>query len=50
MPVRILFEFLAACDKLDEFIDAYTSVTREQASSALNAAGDLLVDRPAASR
>lgn len=43
VPVRILFEFVAAGDSLDKFLDAYPSVTREQASSVLEAAGDLLV-------
>lgn len=50
VPVRILFEFVAAGDSLDKFIDAYPSVTREQASSVLEAAGDLLVDRADPSR
>ena len=43
VPVRILFEFVAAGDSLDKFLDAYPSVTREQASSVLEAAGDLVV-------
>lgn len=30
VPVRILFEFLSAGDTLDEFVDAYPSVRREQ--------------------
>ena len=43
VPVRILFEFLAAGDSLDKFLDAYPSVSREQATVVLEAAGDLLV-------
>ena len=44
VPVRILFEFLAAGDSLDKFLDAYPSVSREQATVVLEAAGDLLVN------
>jgi uncharacterized protein (DUF433 family) len=44
VPVRILFQFLAAGDSLDEFLDAYPSVSRGQAITALEAAGDLLTD------
>jgi uncharacterized protein (DUF433 family) len=43
VPVRILFEFLTAGDSLDKFLDAYPSVSREQATTVLQAAGDLLV-------
>ncbi|MDJ0866263.1 MAG: DUF433 domain-containing protein [Myxococcota bacterium] len=43
VPVRILFEFLAAGDSLDKFLDAYPSVSREQTAAVLEAAGDLLV-------
>ena len=43
VPVRILFEFLAAGDSLDKFLDAYPSVSREQATAVLENAGDLLV-------
>ena len=43
VPVRILFEFLAAGDSLDKFLDAYPSVSREQASAVIEAARDLLV-------
>ena len=42
VPVRILFEFLRAGDSLDKFLDAYPSVRREQATAALELAGDLL--------
>lgn len=43
VPVRILFEFLSAGDGLDKFLDAYPSVSREQATAVIEAAGDLLV-------
>ena len=43
VPARILFEFLAAGDSLDKFLDAYPSVSREQATVVLETAGDLLV-------
>ena len=43
VPARILFEFLAAGDSLDKFLDAYPTVSREQATALLEAAGDLLV-------
>jgi uncharacterized protein (DUF433 family) len=42
VPVRVLFEFLSAGDSLDKFLDAYPSVRREQAVTALELAGDLL--------
>ena len=43
VPVRILFEFLSAGDSLDKFLDAYPSVSLEQATAVIEAAGDLLV-------
>ena len=43
VPVRILFEHLAAGDSLDDFLDAFPSVKREQAAVVLELAGDLLV-------
>jgi uncharacterized protein (DUF433 family) len=43
VPVRILFEFLSAGDSLDKFLDAYPSVSREQAAAVLEAAGEILV-------
>lgn len=43
VPARILFEFLTAGDSLDKFLDAYPSVSREQATTMLETAGDLLV-------
>ncbi len=43
VPVRTLFEFLAAGDSLDKYLDAYPSVSREQATAVLEMAGDRLV-------
>ena len=44
VPVRILFEFLAAGDRLDEFLDAYPSVSRAQAVSLIEAAEQIVTD------
>ena len=44
VPVRILFEFLAAGDTLDEFLDAYPSVSRAQAVSLLEVAEQTVID------
>ena len=38
VPVRILIEYLAAGDSLDKFLDAFPSVSREQAVAVLEAA------------
>ena len=38
VPVRILIEYLEAGDRLDEFLDNYPSVTREQAIGVLELA------------
>jgi uncharacterized protein (DUF433 family) len=43
VPVRILFEYLAAGDSLDQFLDAFPSVRREQAVAALELAEDLVM-------
>ena len=50
VPVRILFEFLAAGDSLGDFIDAYPTVSREQAAAVLETAGDLLANGAGPSR
>ena len=44
VPVRILMEFLSAGDSLEEFLDAYPSVSREQAVAVLELARDLLLN------
>jgi uncharacterized protein (DUF433 family) len=43
VPVRILFEYLEAGDSVDEFIDAFPSVRREQAIALLELAEGLVV-------
>jgi uncharacterized protein (DUF433 family) len=45
VPVRILFEHLAAGDSVDTFLDAFPSVRREQAVAVLELAEDLVTDR-----
>lgn len=42
VPVRILFEYLSAGDSVDTFLDAFPSVSREQAVAILGLAGDLV--------
>ena len=44
VPVRILFEFLSAGDRLDGFLDAYPSVSRAQAVSLLEVAVQIVTD------
>lgn len=43
VPVRNLLDYLEAGDSLDEFLDDFPSVTREQAVAALRLAGEMLV-------
>jgi len=43
VPVKNLLDYLAAGDSLDEFLDAFPSVKREQAVAALEIARDLLI-------
>lgn len=45
VPVRILFEYLAAGDSVETFLDAFPSVSREQAVAVLELAEDLVTDR-----
>ncbi len=49
VPVRTLLDYLAAGDPLDEFLDHFPTVSREQAVAALAQAAQLLVThaRPA---
>lgn len=42
VPVQNLIDYLAAGDSLEKFLDAFPSVTREQAAAALELAGDAL--------
>lgn len=43
VPVRILMEHLEAGDRLDEFLDDYPTVTRDQAVRVLECAMSALV-------
>lgn len=45
VPVRILLEFLTAGDSIEEFLDSFPSVKREQAVAALELAGEFLTER-----
>ena len=38
VPIRILIEHLEAGDRLDDFLDSYPTVSRNQAIAALKAA------------
>lgn len=42
VPVRILFEYLAAGDSLEAFLDAFPSVGKDQAVAALELASGAL--------
>ena len=42
VPLKNLIDYLAAGDSLDQFIDDFPSVSREQAIAALEIARDLL--------
>ncbi|MGH2531834.1 MAG: DUF433 domain-containing protein [Thermomicrobiales bacterium] len=42
VPVRTLFDYLAGGDSLDEFLDQFPSVRREQAEAALEIAREAL--------
>ncbi len=44
VPVRTLLDYLEAGDPLDEFLEDFPSVTREQAVAALQIAKQMLVD------
>lgn len=43
VPVRTLLDYLEAGDPLDEFLEDFPSVTREQAVAALELAKQMLV-------
>lgn len=50
VPVRNLMDYLKAGDSLEVFLDAFPSVTREQAVAALEMAREALTPRAAPSR
>jgi uncharacterized protein (DUF433 family) len=43
VPIRTLLDYLEAGDPLDEFLEDFPSVTREQAVATLRFAGQMLV-------
>ncbi len=43
VPVQTLLDYLEAGDSLDEFLDDFPSVTREQAVAALQLAKQMLI-------
>ncbi len=42
VPIKTLLDYLAAGDSLDEFLDHFPSVSREQARAALELAQEML--------
>jgi uncharacterized protein (DUF433 family) len=44
VPVKILLDYLEAGDRLDEFLDHFPSVTREQAIATLELAKEMLTN------
>ena len=44
VPFQNLIDYLAAGDSLETFLDAFPSVSREQATAALELAGNALAD------
>jgi uncharacterized protein (DUF433 family) len=44
VPVQTLIEYLEAGETIDEFLEGFPSVTREQAIAFLDAAKDKLVE------
>jgi uncharacterized protein (DUF433 family) len=45
VPLRNLIDYLKKGHSLDEFLDAFPSVSRQQARAALEAAHEALADR-----
>ena len=43
VPLKSLIDYLAAGDSLDDFLDDFPSVTREQAVAAREVARDILI-------
>lgn len=43
VPVKTLLDYLEAGDRLDQFLDHFPTVTREQAIAALELAKEMLV-------
>ena len=50
VPFRNLIDYLERDHSLDEFLDAFPTVSREQAVAALEAAHEAIADRARAAR
>jgi uncharacterized protein (DUF433 family) len=50
VPLRNLIDYLEGDYALDEFLDQFPSVSREQAIAALHAAFQILIDRARSAR
>ena len=50
VPLKNLFDYLEAGDRIDDFIDDFPAVTRDQAIAALESAREALVDGASSSR
>ena len=50
VPVQSLFDYLEAGDRIDDFIEDFPTVTREQAIAVLESARAALVSRAGPSR
>ena len=50
VPVKSLYDYLEAGDSLDEFLDSFPSVSREQAIAALELAREMTEAHVAAAR
>lgn len=48
VPAKTLLDYIEGGDTLDEFLDHFPSVTREQAIAALELGNSLLLDKAAA--
>lgn len=50
VPVKSLYDYLEAGDSLDEFLESFPSVSREQAVAALELAREMTESHVAAAR
>jgi uncharacterized protein (DUF433 family) len=50
VPLQNLIDYLAAGDSLDEFLEQFPSVSREQAQAALELAREVLEERARSAR
>ena len=50
VPIQSLWDHLEAGDTLDQFLDSFPSVSREQAEAVIELAGELLIERANSAR